>query len=229
MHPWDEQPDGPSPAWTPPGPAPDAKPAFAYATTRDWPGYFAVTAGRPARETLVEALQRFAAEPASDARFAVDLGCGEGRDTAELLARGWFVHATDGHPEAIQRLVARPDLADPARLTMQLCPFERTALPPCDLVNASFSLPFCEPDHFEALWGRLVRSIRPGGRFAGQLFGERDSWAALPDRTHHTRAQAERLLQPFAVESLKEEEREGQDCSGAGKHWHVFHIVARKR
>jgi len=28
---------------------------------------------------------------------------------------------------------------------------------------------------------------------------------------------------------LKEEEREGQDCSGVSKHWHVFHIVARKK
>lgn len=229
MHPWDERPEGPSPAWSPPETPADLQPTFAYATTRDWPGYFAASAGRPARETLVEAIGRFAQEPSAGPRMAVDLGCGEGRDTAELLAHGWFVHATDGHPEAIQRLVARADLGDTARLTMQLCPFERLGVPPCDLVNASFSLPFCEPAHFDDLWGRIVDAVRPGGRFAGQLFGDRDTWAALPDRSHHTRAQAQALLQPFEVESLKEEEREGQDCSGAGKHWHVFHIVARKR
>ena len=30
---------------------------------------------------------------------------------------------------------------------------------------------------FDALWARIVASIRPGGRFAGQLFGVNDEWA----------------------------------------------------
>lgn len=229
MHPWDQQPEGPSPAWSPPGPVIDAGPAHSYAATRDWPGYFAATAGRPPRDTLLDALSCFDREPSATARSCVDVGCGEGRDTAELLRRGWRVHAADGHPEAIQRLVARADLGDTSRLTMQLCPFESMPIPPCDLVNASFSLPFCEPAHFDALWERVVAALRPGGRFAGQFFGDRDTWAALPDRSHHTRTRVEAMLKPFLVESLNEEEREGEDCSGAGKHWHVFHIVGRKR
>lgn len=206
----------------------DQTPAFVYATTRDWPGYFQVTQGRPARETLLEALDRFEQEPAEEPRFAVDLGCGEGRDTAELLRRGWKVLAIDGHPDGIGRLVSRDDLVDPQRLTMQLAPFESVQLPRCDLLNASFSLPFCHPDHFDKLWDKIVASIAPGGRFSGQLFGDRDSWAQIDDRSHHTREQVERLLAPFDIETLKEEEREGQDCSGTNKHWHVFHIVARR-
>lgn len=206
----------------------DQTPAFVYATTRDWPGYFQVTQGRPARETLLEALDRFEQEPAEEPRFAVDLGCGEGRDTAELLRRGWKVLAIDGHPDGIRRLVGRDDLIDPHRLTMQLAPFESVQLPRCDLLNASFSLPFCHPDHFDKLWDKIVASIAPGGRFSGQLFGDRDSWAQIDDRSHHTREQVERLLAPFDIETLKEEEREGQDCSGTNKHWHVFHIVARR-
>lgn len=206
----------------------DQTPAFVYATTRDWPGYFQVTQGRPARETLLEALDRFEQEPAEEPRFAVDLGCGEGRDTAELLRRGWKVLAIDGHPDGIGRLVSRDDLVDPQRLTMQLAPFESVQLPRCDLLNASFSLPFCHPDHFDTLWAKIVASIAPGGRFSGQLFGDRDSWAQIDDRSHHTREQVERLLAPFDIETLKEEEREGQDCSGTNKHWHVFHIVARR-
>ncbi|MEX0876560.1 MAG: class I SAM-dependent methyltransferase [Phycisphaerales bacterium] len=208
--------------------ATDAKPAHVYATTRDWPGYFAVTQGRPPRETLIDALDRFANDPIEPPRLAVDLGCGEGRDTAELLRRGWRVHAIDGHPEGIARLVSRDDLTDTAHLTMQLAPMESVPLPRCDLLNASFSLPFCLPDRFNDLWERIVTAINPGGRFAGQLFGDRDTWATIHDRTHHTREQVEQLLAPFAVETLKEEERDGQDCTGAGKHWHAFHIVARK-
>lgn len=213
----------------PKDPTGELKPAFVYATTRDWPGYFEVTQGRPARDTLLHALNLFSNEPTDRMRFGVDLGCGEGRDTAELLRRGWRVHAIDGHPEGLNRLMQRNDHDAHERLTMQLAPFEKVNLPRCDLLNASFALPFCEPDHFETLWAKIVDAIEPNGLFAGQLFGNRDSWATIPDRTHHTREQAKRLLKPFSIEMLKEEERDGQDCTGAGKHWHVFHIVARKR
>jgi tellurite methyltransferase len=206
----------------------DLKPAFVYATTRDWAGYFKAIDGREPRQTLVDALERFEHEPSAGARFAVDLGCGEGRDSAALLRAGWKVHAIDGHPDGISRLVSRNDLGNPTRLTMQLAPFESVELPSCDLLNASFSLPFCNPEQFESLWEKIVGAIRPGGRFSGQLFGDRDSWASIPDRSHHTRDQVDQLLMPFRVELLKEEERKGEDCDGTKKDWHVFHVVARK-
>ncbi len=204
-------------------------PAFVYAETRQWAEYFTVTSGRPPRETLLQAIELFQSdEPILENPFAVDLGCGEGRDSAQLLRDGWRVHAIDGHPDGLKRLLSRDDLVDPTRLTMQLAPFETVEIPCCDLLNASFSLPFCRPESFDAMWGRIVASIRPGGRFAGQFFGDRDSWAAIKDRSHHTRSQVEQLLAPFTVESMKEEERDGQDCSGVKKHWHAFHIIARK-
>ena len=207
----------------------DAKPAFVYATTRDWAGYFEVTQGRPPRDTLLHALGLFSREPSDRTRLAVDLGCGEGRDTAELLRQGWKVHAIDGHPDGLTRLMHRDDHDAMERLTMQLASLERVEIPRCDLLNASFSLPFCEPAHFQTMWGQIVDAIGVGGRFSGQLFGDRDSWADIPDRSHFTRDQVEVLLAPFEIEMLKEEEREGQDCSGVSKHWHVFHIVARKK
>ncbi|MEC4815643.1 MAG: methyltransferase domain-containing protein [Scytonema sp. PMC 1069.18] len=43
-------------------------------------------------------------------RFAVDLGCGDGRDTVELLRQGWRVLAIDGEAEAIARLLNRPNI-----------------------------------------------------------------------------------------------------------------------
>jgi trans-aconitate methyltransferase len=134
----------------------DTTPAFVYATTRDWSGYFEVTQGRPPRDTLLHALALFSREPSDRTRFAVDLGCGEGRDTAELLRQVWNVHAIDGHPDGLTRLMHRDDHDAMERLTMQLASLERVELPKCDLLNASFSLPFCAPYHFESLLIRIV-------------------------------------------------------------------------
>ncbi len=76
-----------------------------------WAAYYRNTEGRPPRPTLLFALDRFAAPG-----FAVDLGCGEGRDTIELLRRGWSVQAIDSEPTAIAGLTARADLPPKSRL-----------------------------------------------------------------------------------------------------------------
>jgi len=189
-----------------------------------WTAYYDATAGRPPRRTLLAALDAFPAAP----RFAVDLGCGEGRDTVELLRRGWRVLAIDAAPMAIGRLRARPDLPEGAPLATRCARFEETEWPAADLVNASFALPICPPARFPALWRRIVRSLVPGGRFAGQLYGERDEWAGRPDMTILGRAAAERLLDGLAVELFEEEESDAVTPRGEPKHWHIFHIVARK-
>ena len=141
--------------------------------------YYQRTGERPPRETLLCALDRWA-ETAAGAGHAVDLGCGTGRDTIELLRRGWSVLAIDAEPDAIAGLRARPDLPPGTRLETHVTRFEDTDWPACDLVNASFALPLCPPQAFGPHWRRLVASIRPGGRFAGQLYGDRDSWAGRP-------------------------------------------------
>jgi tellurite methyltransferase len=171
--------------------------------------------------------------------FAVDLGCGEGRDTLELVRRGWRVLAIDSSPEALARLEANvaqvgrgQDGAAAAVLETRLAAFEDTPMPAADLINASFSIPHCSPEDFPRIWERIVGAIRPGGRFAGQFFGVNDSWATKPDgvtRTYHTRAQVDAMLAPFEVEKLEEIERPGKTALGEPKYWHVFHVVARKR
>lgn len=194
-----------------------------------WLQYYDVMEGKPPRETLLTALDRFespSAEPTP--RFAIDLGCGEGRDTVELLRRGWRVLAIDATPKAIERLLNRSNLSHLDSLQTRIDRFETVELPPADLINASFCLPFCPPAAFPQLWQKIVDALPPGARFCGQLFGDRDAWATIPDHTHHTRAQVEALLEPFAVELLNEEETDGKTALNEPKHWHIFHIVARK-
>jgi SAM-dependent methyltransferase len=214
----------------------------------DWPAYFDAVAGLPARETLLYALGRFEGESGNAAegeqrnaerstalgseRLAVDLGCGDGRDAVVMLERGWRVVAVDGEAEGIRRLEARVPVEARARLRTIVARFEDAQWPECDLVNASFSIPHCSPADFPGLWTKIARSIRRGGRFAGQLFGVNDSWAKRPDgvmRTYHTRAEVDAMLAGFEVEMLDEVEREGKTAFGEPKYWHVFHVVARKK
>lgn len=202
--------------------------------TEGWHGYYDAMAGTPPRHTLLFALDRFDVEAEQDGkveRFAIDLGCGEGRDTVEMLRRGWRVLAIDGQKDAIQRLRARPDLPPGAqeRLETLVCPMEAVHLSPTLLVNASFALPFCPPEAFPMLWEQIVASLLPGGRVSGQFFGVRDSWASVaPRMTFHTRIEVETLLQPFVIEHLEEAEEDGTTLEGNPKHWHLFHIIARK-
>ncbi|WP_201278353.1 hypothetical protein [Scytonema millei] len=78
------------------------------------------------------------------------------------------------------------------------------------------------------MWSKIVAALGVGGRFCGQLFGDRDSWAVYPNMSHHTRTQVEELLQPFKIEWFQEEEHPGKTALGEQKYWHIFHIVAGK-
>jgi tellurite methyltransferase len=202
---------------------------------RRWTDYYQAVVGRPPRETLVKALEKFAVEMRNAnpnptrAGFAVDLGCGDGRDTVELLRKNWRVLAIDGEAEAINRLRQRPDI-DRTYLETRVQRFEDLTLPPTvDLINASFCLPFCPPDHFPQLWDEILTALRSGGRFCGHLFGDRDSWATYADISCHTRPQVEQILTSFDIELLDEEEHPGKTALGEEKYWHLYNIVARKR
>ena len=160
---------------------------------------------------------------------AADLGCGDGRDTIELLRRGWEVIAIDAEPLALERLAKRPDLPDGAKLTPLCGKFEEVDWAEVALVNASFALPLCPPDAFPALWRKITRLLKPGGRFAGQLYGERDSWAGDRAMTFFDEAGARGLFDAYAIEMFEIEESDSVTPRGSAKHWHIFHIVAQRR
>lgn len=71
-------------------------------------------------------------------------------------------------------------------------------------------------------------SIVPGGRFSGQLFGDRDGWVGTRELTFQTRAEAEALLEGFELERFDEVEEDGQTATGNAKHWHIFHVIAHR-
>jgi len=189
----------------------------------DWAAYYATTEGRPPRRTLLTALAKREAEGLPPG-IAVDLGAGGGRDTVALLRRGWRVLAIDPAPEAAEALRALPGAE---RLEVVTATMEDAAWPAADLINASFCLPKVAPDRFDRFWARLAASLAPAGRLAGQLYGDRDSWAGS-GLTIHSEAQARARLDGLTVELFEVEEEDSVTPRGEAKHWHIFHMVARK-
>ena len=189
---------------------------------RDWKSYYEAIENRPPRKTILTALANF-----EKSGYAIDLGCGTGRDTVEILRQGWTVLAIDKEPEAIAKLQA--NFANPPQLATQVSTFETLQITqPVDLINASFCLPFCSPQAFPTMWNHLFDSLVKGGRFCGHLFGDRDSWKESGLINCQTRSQVESLLSPYKIELLEEEEHPGKTPLGEDRYWHVFHIVAKK-
>jgi SAM-dependent methyltransferase len=191
-----------------------------------WASYYEKLRDRPPRKTVIAALDAFGER--TDA-LAVDLGCGDGRDVIEILRRGWKVVAVDAEPEALKRLAER-GLPGDERITPVVSRFEDVPMPiGVELVNSSFAMPLCAPVRFHEMWTRIVEALPPGGRFSGQWYGPRDSWVGRPGVTFLSRDEVEGLLTGFDVEMFDEEEADSTTPRGKPKHWHIFHIVARKR
>jgi SAM-dependent methyltransferase len=191
-----------------------------------WHAYYAAQVGRATRPVFDEVMALMG--PAGEGRLAVDLGCGDGTESVALLSRGWRVLATDKQPEALALLRAKLLSEHLDRLQTRLAAIESLVVPPCELVYAGYSLPYMPPAHFGGVWAGIDRALRSGGRLAGQLFGDRDSWAVDPAMTFQTREQALALLAPFEVEVFREREEDGSSFRGP-KHWHIFDVIARKR
>ncbi|MBB42816.1 MAG: SAM-dependent methyltransferase [Rhodospirillaceae bacterium] len=195
-----------------------------------WKNYYSITGNRKPRETLKFAIKQFETETfLAEPYDAIDLGCGSGRDTIELLLNQWRVTAIDSEITAIEGLMQRTDIPAKASIRTICSRFEETLFPsPVHLVNSSFALPLVPPNKFPALWENILSSLITGGRIACQLYGERDSWFGNPRMTFFSHSEIMALLKSLNVELFREEEEDSKTPRGYYKHWHIFHIVAQK-
>ena len=79
-----------------------------------------------------------------------------------MLHHGWLVRVMDSHPDTFSHLWPHVSEVLKQQLTTEGANFAEMQIPDCDLVNASFALPLCEPRHFSELWNRIVMANRPG-------------------------------------------------------------------
>jgi tellurite methyltransferase len=191
----------------------------------DWASYYAAQAGRPPRPLLRTVLDRWQAA-GNRPGFAIDLGCGDGADTLELLRQGWTVLTVDRQAAAIT-LVERnvPDRQRP-RLQTLVADFTALALPAADLIYCGWSLPHCPAARFTGTWRNIRAALRPHGRITAHLLGHRDDWAPDPASSAFGPDALVALLAGLDVEHLEEIE-EDRDSFDGPKHWHYYEIIAR--
>ena len=160
---------------------------------------------------------------------ALDFGAGALNSTKYLLSIGFgHVTALDASPHAQQLAEELP----PERVSFVLSRFEDFDFPTgfYDLVTAEFCLPFMTEVDFRLVFPRLLGSVCAGGIFTGQLFGTSDSWnIENSGMSFHTRAAVEAYFSEFELIELAEEDHPGTTKLGEPKHWHIFHIIGRKR
>jgi tellurite methyltransferase len=185
----------------------------------DWDAYHRGSVGLPPRALLLEALQL---HPAPG--YALDLGCGTGRDTRHLLAKGWSVLAIDSQSPALDLLLDQIPDDSRARCEVRCVALEEAKLPPADLVNAAFSLPFCNSASGPLVWSKIRAALRPGGIFVGQLFGPRDAWAS-EDIWTVSREEVDAMLSGWEVNRLTEIEEERRTAAGEMKWTHVYDVI----
>jgi tellurite methyltransferase len=188
----------------------------------DWPKFYSHTRERPPWPRMIRA-----ASLVPRREHALDLGCGAGRDTRYLLAQGFQVTAVDADANAMAILATFPQ----ERLRAVQSSFVDFAFENYDLVNAHFSLPFLPRKQFYAVFDKVRQALNPGGVFVGQFFGIHDQWN-MPERaaamTFLTREEALQALEGLDVIEFDEEDVDSVVADGSPKHWHVFHIIARK-
>lgn len=193
-----------------------------------WARYYAITGERPAWATVLRAIELFATEDRPGPRLAVDLGCGGGRDARELLKAGWRVLVVDREPAAIAFVEAATAAELRASLEGRVADLADVEIPPCDLVNASLSLPFLAPDAYWGTWERILAALPVGGRFAALLFGDRDGSASDPSMTCPPPAAIRARLASFEIEHWVDREEDTTTALGEPHYFHIVEVVARR-
>lgn len=186
----------------------------------NWEEFYHITKNNPPWPRLVRAVSLL-----GHAGEALDLGCGGGRDTRYLLARGFQVTAVDNEAASLTALANLPT----ERLHLVQSTFEHFKFASYDLINAHFALPFTHKEQFSTVFARLKAALKSGGIFVGQFFGVNDTWnTPETTMTFFTHQQAHTQLAGLEIVEFEEEDRDGTTARGDAKHWHVYHIVARQ-
>lgn len=201
------------------------------AKNKYWESYFKSKLRDPPAGFIVEGLK--AIHQTNPNKTAIDLGCGIGHETLELLKAGYKVTAIDSQSETFEYMKQLPLMPRyEGNLKTIVSTFEQLdfqAIPQVDLVIASFSLPFMKPQDFNRIWQQVVSKVKPGGYFIGNFFAPDFSFFAEKFRhsmTFHSKLEAVALLNGFEIVSFQEV---NVPATKPGTMNHYYAFVGRKR
>lgn len=194
-----------------------------------WELYIEKSKERPLRPLYLKSLG-FLQSLKSTPRVAVDLGCGSGVETQDLLQKGWEVFAYDKEEAACRSVDALVSPSERDRLHLENTAFENIeSLPRNQLVFAYHSLPFCDVDHFDRMMKMIADSIISGGYFVASFFGNNDQWVREDKTLGMTVTEIEYHFDGFEFLHLEEKDQLGVTLLSGPKHWHTIEVIARKR
>lgn len=192
-----------------------------------WASYSKAVENQEAHDTVILALSSFSSEGKNTGQ-AIDLGCGSGRDSKQLLRSGWHVFAVDQCEDALDLLRNAQNGWQAGQLQTYSGQMQDAPLPEADLINAGVSLPFCPPDKFEQLWKNICQSLKAGGRFSGHFFGKNDDWAVSKSMSFFSAEELKQLFADFELEHYNEILGPVPIVPSGFRYGHIFEIVARK-
>ena len=194
-----------------------------------WEQYFEKNKGRAVRPLYAKAID-LASMGQSGEFTAIDLGCGAGIESVDLLSRGWNVIAIDREPTSISAVLelAGPQLAQKLK-TICISFEDLFDVPAAEFIYSYHSLPFCDVDHFDRLWTLIQNAVNPNGIFAGSFFGLNDEWVKSGHSTGVSTETLKRYLSNFDILHYDEVEKVGNTALNGPKNWHFIDVIIRKK
>jgi SAM-dependent methyltransferase len=188
-----------------------------------WEVYFEKNKDRTLRPLYSKAISLFDSKP----QVAMDLGCGVGTEVADLLQRGFTVHALDQESSAIDLVKAKTvGFAD--RLLTYVMPFELMRdWPSVDFLYSFHALPFCNRTYFDEVVNRSIKSITPGGLYVASFFGFEDEWVVAGKVVGISSDEVRSKLHGFEILHFEEDKKLGKTVMNGEKMWHTIEIIAQ--
>ena len=90
--------------------------------------------------------------------YAIDLGCGTGRDTIYLIKNGWVVLSIDKE-DTKNIIINKLNDEEKNKFNFKCQNFENIELEKNDLTVANFSIPFCNKNYFDNSWNKIINNI----------------------------------------------------------------------
>lgn len=189
-----------------------------------WEIYFEKNKERSLRPLYSKAISLFN----SKSQVAMDLGCGVGTEVADLLQRGFTVHALDQESRAIELVKAKAsNFAD--RLHTYVTPFELMRdWPSVDFLYSFHALPFCNRSYFDEVVNRSIRSVSPDGLYVASFFGLEDEWVVADKVVGISDVEVRSRLHGFDVLHFVEDKKVGKTVMNGEKMWHVVEVIAKR-